>query len=87
MLHKKPKLYSIEEVAKHTTKSSCWIILSNVVYDVAEYAKEHPGGSSIIYENAGKDCTELFYALHPWINYKKILEKYIIGYIEEKTTP
>ncbi|KAI5138674.1 hypothetical protein NEAUS04_1818 [Nematocida ausubeli] len=84
MLHKKPRQYTLEEVSEHTAKDSCWIVLSNIVYDVTEYAKDHPGGSNIIYENAGKDCTDLFNTLHPWINYKKLLQNNLIGYIKKE---
>lgn len=81
--HDRPKKYTLEEVSKHKTRESCWIILSGKVYDVTTYLKNHPGGSGIILENGGKDCTEIFNAVHPWIDYRKVLSNRLIGYIYE----
>lgn len=41
------------EVAKHTKKNDCWIVLDSHVYDVTSFLSEHPGGASIILKNAG----------------------------------
>lgn len=54
---------TLEEVAKHNTKSDAWIILDNVVYDVTQFGRSHPGGS-IIYQYAGQDATDPFHAFH-----------------------
>ncbi|KAH9386925.1 cytochrome b5 [Nematocida major] len=83
MIQIKPRPYTLEEVSAHKCKKSCWIVLSGIVYDVTDYLKDHPGGSNIILENAGKDCTEIFNTIHPWINYKKLLKKYLIGYVQK----
>jgi cytochrome b561/cytochrome b involved in lipid metabolism len=50
------------EVAKHTGVGGTdpWIILHNVVYDVAAWLQEHPGGNAILMENAGQDATQAF---------------------------
>lgn len=72
-----------KEIRQHTTRNSCWIVLKGEVYDVTRYLREHPGGSSIILENSGKECIELFQAIHPWINYKVLLKEYWIGVAEK----
>ncbi|CAK7268994.1 hypothetical protein SEPCBS119000_003346 [Sporothrix epigloea] len=59
------KIYDAEEVAKHTSVDSCWVILYGNVYDVTEFLPSHPGGSRIILQLAGKDCTEDFDPIHP----------------------
>lgn len=41
------------EVAKHTKKTDCWIVLDSHVYDVTNFLSEHPGGAPIILKNAG----------------------------------
>ena len=41
------------EVAKHTKKNDCWIVLDSHVYDVTSFLSEHPGGAPIILKNAG----------------------------------
>jgi hypothetical protein len=42
-----------KEVAKHTDKKSCWIVLDSKAYDVTNFVFEHPGGAPIILRNAG----------------------------------
>ncbi|KAI1436761.1 FMN-dependent dehydrogenase [Xylaria sp. CBS 124048] len=59
------KLISAEEVAKHTTSESCWVVLYGKVYDVTEFLPSHPGGSKIILQLAGRDATEDFDPVHP----------------------
>ncbi|KAH7088849.1 FMN-dependent dehydrogenase-domain-containing protein [Paraphoma chrysanthemicola] len=53
------------EVAKHSSKKSCWIVLESNVYDVTGFISEHPGGAPIILRNAGTDATEEFKKYHP----------------------
>merc|ERR1712217_74556 len=57
--------YSLEEVAKHTTKSDCWVVVSGQVLDVTKFLGEHPGGELAILTFAGKDATEEFNMIHP----------------------
>ncbi|KAF8528928.1 FMN-dependent dehydrogenase-domain-containing protein [Hysterangium stoloniferum] len=57
--------FTLEQVAKHNSKESCWIIINNQVYDVTDFLPEHPGGSKIILKYAGKDASEAFDPIHP----------------------
>merc|ERR1719420_1534888 len=57
--------YTMEEVAKHTTKESCWVVLDGKVLDVTNFLKDHPGGELAILTFAGKDATEEFNMIHP----------------------
>ncbi|KAI1336843.1 FMN-dependent dehydrogenase-domain-containing protein [Xylariaceae sp. FL0016] len=59
------KIFSAEEVAKHTSPESCWVVLYGNVYDVTEFLPSHPGGSKIILQLAGKDATEEYDPIHP----------------------
>ncbi|OTB07602.1 hypothetical protein M426DRAFT_241020 [Hypoxylon sp. CI-4A] len=59
------KLISAEEVVKHTTSESCWVVLYGNVYDVTEFLPSHPGGSRIILQLAGRDATEEYDPIHP----------------------
>jgi len=61
----KEKLFTAEEVAKHTSQESCWVVLHGKVYDVTEFLPEHPGGSRIILQLAGRDATAEFDPIHP----------------------
>lgn len=64
--------YCRAEVARHASKSSCWVIIHGDAYDVTEFLNEHPGGKNAILKQAGGDATEDFEAVHS----VDILEKY-----------
>eukprot|EP00931_Biecheleriopsis_adriatica_P056632 TRINITY_DN33565_c0_g1_i1.p1 TRINITY_DN33565_c0_g1~~TRINITY_DN33565_c0_g1_i1.p1 ORF type:complete len:1185 (+),score=298.75 TRINITY_DN33565_c0_g1_i1:50-3556(+) len=53
-----------EELAKHKEPNDSWVALYGKVYDLTEYAEEHPGGAQAIYDVAGQDGTETFEAVH-----------------------
>merc|ERR1719440_851396 len=55
----------LEEVAKHTSKSDCWVVVAGQVLDVTKFLGEHPGGELAILTFAGKDATEEFNMIHP----------------------
>ncbi|KAI6380791.1 hypothetical protein MCOR25_001464 [Pyricularia grisea] len=59
------KVFDAEEVAKHNTPESCWVILYGEVYDVTHFVPSHPGGSRIILQLAGRDATEEYDPVHP----------------------
>lgn len=64
-----------EDIAKHNSKDSCWVIVHGRAYDVTEFLPEHPGGSKIILKYAGKDATEEFDPIHPPDTLDKYLDK------------
>ncbi|CAG8455673.1 10677_t:CDS:2 [Ambispora gerdemannii] len=51
--------YTREEVAKHNTPSDLWVISNNKVYELTEFVLDHPGGSDLIEQWAGKDVTSI----------------------------
>ncbi|CAN6461698.1 unnamed protein product [Victoria cruziana] len=53
-------VYTKAEVSRHNTRTDCWIIIKDKVYDVTSYVEEHPGGDAIL-THAGDDSTEGFY--------------------------
>ncbi|KAL2757517.1 hypothetical protein ACRALDRAFT_2039930 [Sodiomyces alcalophilus JCM 7366] len=59
------KIFEADEVAKHNTPESCWVVLYGDVYDVTEFLPSHPGGSRIILKLGGKDATEEYDPVHP----------------------
>ncbi|KAI5184256.1 cytochrome b5 [Nematocida homosporus] len=81
--HLEDQVFDWVEVKQHTSRESCWIVLEGRVYDVTDYLSEHPGGSNVLLENAGRDCTELFKAVHPWVNARKMLKKWYLGRISK----
>jgi len=64
--------FTKEEVAKHTTKNDCWVILHDRVLDVTSFLSQHPGGELAILTFAGKDATSEFDMIHP----PDVIEKY-----------
>jgi predicted heme/steroid binding protein len=56
---------TLEEVAKHTSKTDCWVVVSGDVLDVTSFLSQHPGGELAILTFAGKDATEEFNMIHP----------------------
>ncbi|CAG8460446.1 1244_t:CDS:2 [Paraglomus occultum] len=51
--------YTHEEVSKHNIPSDLWLIHSNKVYDLTEFAADHPGGEHLIQRWGGKDVTDI----------------------------
>lgn len=62
-----------QDVAKHNNPKDCWVVIDGYVYDLTEFIHSHPGGPSIIENNAGKDVTAIFGPIHA----PDVIEKYI----------
>ncbi|CAK9091554.1 unnamed protein product [Durusdinium trenchii] len=58
------KVFSMEEVALHSSPEDCWVVLHGRVYDLTKFAMGHVGGSKLITDLAGKDGTQVFEASH-----------------------
>lgn len=78
------KVFTLEEVEKHTKLKDLWVIINGNVYDLSLYADEHPGGVDAILFVAGKDGTEDFYEASHSEESKMELEKYYIGTIKKE---
>lgn len=50
-----------EEVAKHNSEQSCWVIVDKSVYDVTNFIPQHPGGKDKILPYCGGDATDAFF--------------------------
>ena len=59
------KMLTVDEVSKHNSDKDCWVIINGNCYDLTEFAKTHPGGSKIIYREAGKDASAKYNQVHP----------------------
>lgn len=53
--------FTMEEVAKHSSASDCWMAISGKVYDVTKYIGSHPGGDMIL-QGCGKEATSMIEA-------------------------
>jgi L-lactate dehydrogenase (cytochrome) len=77
---------TMQEVERHHTPDDCWVVLNGRVYDLSSFQKQHPGGSKIITDHAGKDVSNLFNAVHP----KDIVQRLLtpeacLGVLDETT--
>merc|ERR1712048_356745 len=73
---------TMAEVAKHTTKDDCWVVVSGQVLNVTKFLGEHPGGELAILTFAGKDATEEFNMIHPADVIGKYAPDAVIGMLE-----
>lgn len=51
---------TLTQVAKHSSKTDCWLVISNKIYNVSTFLSSHPGGVSVITPFCGKDATTAF---------------------------
>jgi cytochrome-b5 reductase len=77
-------VYTLQEVAKHTSKTDLWVTLWNHVYDVTDYQEDHPGGKEFLLENAGTDATTAYEDIGHSTDAREILENFRIGRIADE---
>ncbi|MCO5590889.1 hypothetical protein L7F22_044864 [Adiantum nelumboides] len=53
------RLISTDMLAEHDTIDSLWVSYKGRVYDVTEFAPDHPGGDDLIMRFAGKDMGDI----------------------------
>lgn len=41
----KQPVITADELQKHSSAESCWLVVNGVVWDLTEFAPEHPGGA------------------------------------------
>lgn len=58
------KTYTLAEIAKHPSASSCYTAVRGTVYDLTNFIAQHPGGAENILEICGKDGTSAFTRKH-----------------------
>ncbi|MES2014693.1 MAG: cytochrome b5-like heme/steroid binding domain-containing protein [Patescibacteria group bacterium] len=56
--------YTLAEVAKHNSASSCYTAVNGSVYDLTRFIDQHPGGVQAIESLCGIDGTTAFLAQH-----------------------
>ncbi|KAF4470008.1 cytochrome P450 oxidoreductase [Fusarium albosuccineum] len=47
------------EVEAHNSKASCYVSIGAKVYDVTDFADDHPGGADLVLDYAGRDIQEI----------------------------
>jgi len=79
--------YTFAEVKEHNKPTDLWVVIHDKVYDVTKFLNEHPGGSEVLEEAAGKNATKDFDDVDHSESAKEQLTNYYLGDIvdEEKT--
>ncbi|KAK4372148.1 hypothetical protein RND71_007532 [Anisodus tanguticus] len=77
------RLISINEVKQHQNADAMWTVLKGHVYNITPYMKFHPGGVDMLMKAVGKDCTALFNKYHTWVNAEFMLEKCLVGILDD----
>jgi cytochrome b involved in lipid metabolism len=56
--------YSMANIAKNNSTSSCWAAISGKAYDLTAWISKHPGGAGAIVSICGTDATSVFQGRH-----------------------
>jgi cytochrome b involved in lipid metabolism len=56
--------YSMSNIAKNSSTSSCWAAISGKAYDLTAWISRHPGGAGAIVSICGTDATSVFQGRH-----------------------
>eukprot|EP00667_Euglena_gracilis_P019881 EG_transcript_21384 len=79
MGQKLPKqTFTWEEVRKHNSAESCWVVADGLVFDVTDFLPLHPAGVNSILMRAGQDATR-DYRFHNSKSRNEIWMQYCIG--------
>ncbi|KAK9279522.1 hypothetical protein L1049_013201 [Liquidambar formosana] len=73
------KYITVEELRGHNKPGDLWISIRGKVYNVTDWAKDHPGGDIPLLNLAGQDVTDAFIAYHPGTAWQ-YLDKFFTGY-------
>lgn len=76
------RVYSLSEVAQHTTEENAWFVISNHVYDVSKFLDEHPGGKEVLLDVVGRDATNSFEDVGHSSDAREMLKQYEIGQLD-----
>jgi cytochrome b involved in lipid metabolism len=76
------KTISIEALSTHNSSTDCWASISGKVYNLTEYAPNHPGGAKKIYKYCGKSMDSI--KNHPGGDFlgtviQAIISQYYVG--------
>ena len=79
------KTFTLEEIKKHTTDQSMWLLVGGRVYDVTAYKDDHPGGDLVFRQNCGRDATKEWEEVGHTPGAEKLMSQYHIGNLEGAT--
>ncbi|KAJ4433586.1 hypothetical protein ANN_15896 [Periplaneta americana] len=71
----------------NVAKCTFYYEFAGSVYNVTHYMDFHPGGKEELMRGVGKDGTDLFNQIHPWVNYESLLQKCRVGRLVQGRPP
>ena len=79
-------MISFAELAEHDTAEDCWVVYYENVYNMTNYAKEHPVGPAVITMSCGGNGTEAYAEVHPesWLS---LVKDVIVGKLDPDSEP
>jgi len=80
------KLVRWSEVAQKSKPGNLWIVIHDNVYDVSQWAEEHPGGLLLLLAFGGRDATEPFETMGHSVIAKREMKKLFVGRIDPDDT-
>ena len=63
----------------HDTRSDCWIVVDDLVYNLTDMLRDHPGGDDVLLEQAGRDATIAFHSVGHSTDASQQMNAYLIG--------
>ena len=69
------------QLQQHDTEDDCWVSYYSEVYDMTEYADQHPPGPGTITANCGEDGTEQYKIFHER-SMLALVKQYYIGELD-----
>eukprot|EP00696_Hemimastix_kukwesjijk_P020178 gnl/Hemi2/9665_TR3359_c0_g1_i1.p1 gnl/Hemi2/9665_TR3359_c0_g1~~gnl/Hemi2/9665_TR3359_c0_g1_i1.p1 ORF type:complete len:143 (-),score=45.29 gnl/Hemi2/9665_TR3359_c0_g1_i1:119-547(-) len=80
-------VFGFDEIAKHRSRTSCWIAIHGNVYDISAMLGDHPGGDSILLEWSGKDATDEFEVYGHSESARTWQKEFLIGTVDPASQP
>ncbi|KAJ6099124.1 cytochrome b5-like heme/steroid binding domain-containing protein [Penicillium canescens] len=78
--------FTKEEISKHNSPHSLYMVIHGKVYDCTKFVNKHPGGEEVILEVAGQDATEPYDEVGHSEDADRILRNYYIGELQEQVS-
>ena len=72
-----------DEIERHNSANDCWIVIRGRVCNITEYLEQHPGGSDILLDLAGKNATKEFIDVGHSSQAEKTMMELSIGEIND----
>uniref|UniRef100_A0AC34PYF6 Cytochrome b5 heme-binding domain-containing protein n=1 Tax=Panagrolaimus sp. JU765 TaxID=591449 RepID=A0AC34PYF6_9BILA len=79
---KELQVFTRDEIAKHNSEESLWIVINNKIYDVTKFLNEHPGGEQPILDADRFDATQDYNDIGHSSDAREMMEEYLIGEVK-----